>query len=135
VPLTVKGALGDATLQADSYNQLLDAFADGPRNLRDVIAKSNGLENSSWPPCNLAVLSEQDIFSHFRISTMKRNVRAALAPLEDSIRSLRKALDGRPRSGPIPRERTARGARSFSGTSMALPHNLRLRGSAGEAVV
>lgn len=38
VPLKVTGALGEATLHADTYEPLLDAFASGPKTLRQVLA-------------------------------------------------------------------------------------------------
>ena len=37
VPLTVGGALGEATLQAEFYDPLLDALADGPRTLEQML--------------------------------------------------------------------------------------------------
>jgi hypothetical protein len=38
VPLKVTGARGEATLHAETYEPLLDAFASGPRTLRQVLA-------------------------------------------------------------------------------------------------
>jgi SAM-dependent methyltransferase len=38
VPLTVPGALGDATLQPEFYDPLLDALAGGPRTLEQMMA-------------------------------------------------------------------------------------------------
>ena len=38
VPLKVNGALGEATLHADVYGPILDALADGPTTLREMMA-------------------------------------------------------------------------------------------------
>ncbi|KQT51940.1 methyltransferase type 11 [Aureimonas sp. Leaf454] len=38
VPLTVKGALGEASLQADVYGPILDGFASGPKTLRALVS-------------------------------------------------------------------------------------------------
>ncbi|MEE2953062.1 MAG: class I SAM-dependent methyltransferase [Pseudomonadota bacterium] len=38
VPLTVKGILGEANLQADVYGPLLDALANGPKTVRDLVS-------------------------------------------------------------------------------------------------
>jgi SAM-dependent methyltransferase len=38
VPLTVKGTLGDANLQAETYTPLLDAFAGGPKTVRQLLS-------------------------------------------------------------------------------------------------
>jgi hypothetical protein len=38
VPLKVTGALGEATLHSETYEPLLDAFASGPKTLRQVFA-------------------------------------------------------------------------------------------------
>lgn len=38
IELKVKGALGEATLQAEVYNPLLDKLADGPRTVRELVA-------------------------------------------------------------------------------------------------
>ncbi|WAJ29952.1 methyltransferase regulatory domain-containing protein [Antarcticirhabdus aurantiaca] len=38
VTLTVRGALGDANLQADVYNPIIEALADGPKTLQALVA-------------------------------------------------------------------------------------------------
>lgn len=47
VPMTVIGAVGEATLQPEVYGPILDALTDGPRILRDLLAEP-ALSGLGW---------------------------------------------------------------------------------------
>jgi SAM-dependent methyltransferase len=55
VPAKVSGPLGEALLQPETYDPVLDAFADGPRTVEDVIA-DHRTSKIEWPRLLQALL-------------------------------------------------------------------------------